>query len=136
MKYTGYQIFVMIELARIAGVIENGIEYDTTWDLGDALCKEFQGSEFDDDKEPEYECMEKFLSSYNQKEFEAFLLTCEKVEKNETDEYVEEQLGKGIYNLKLNNVDYWIDGKLYTITDDGKLILNIGNGKTKILTTW
>lgn len=136
MRYTGYQIFVMIELARIAGVIENGIEYDTTWNLGEKLFSEFQGSEFDDDKEPEYECMEKFLSAYNQKEFEAFLLTCEKVEEDETDEYVEEQLGKGIYVLKFNDVYYWIDGKLYTITNDGKLILNIGNGKTKTLTTW
>ena len=64
------------------------------------------------------------------------MLTCEKVDKNTSYKYVDEQLGKGFYNLRLNNEYYWVDGRFYTITNDDKLILNIGNGKTKIISEW
>lgn len=138
MKATGYQIFIMVELARIAGLIEKELEYDTTWETAEKLYSEFQNSEYDDSNEPEYECIEKFLSDYKSvnEQLNAFLSICEKVDKNVSDEYVNKQLGKGIYNLKINNVEYWVDGYFYTITDNGKLILNIGNGKTKILSEW
>lgn len=138
MKATGYQIFIMVELARIAGLIEKELEYDTTWETAEKLYSEFQNSEYDDSNEPEYECIEKFLSdckSVNE-QLNAFLTICEKVDKNVSDEYVTKQLGKGIYNLKINNVEYWVDGNFYTITNENKLILSIGNGKTKILSEW
>lgn len=58
---SGYQIFLMIELARIAGIIDVQAEYDTTWEQGEALHKEFWGSEFNNPNVPEYEAIEAFL---------------------------------------------------------------------------
>jgi hypothetical protein len=60
---TGYQIFTMIELARIANIIPIDLEYDTTWEQGTALHNEFWASEFNNPKEPEYECIEAFLAN-------------------------------------------------------------------------
>ena len=57
----GYNIFLMIELARLTRVIRDGLEYDTVWEQGESLYKDFKESEFNKDTEPEYECMEKFL---------------------------------------------------------------------------
>lgn len=57
----GYSIFLMIELARLARVIRDGLEYDTVWEQGESLYEDFKESEFNKDTEPEYECMEKFL---------------------------------------------------------------------------
>lgn len=133
---TGYHIFVMIELARIAGLIEKELEYDTTWEMAEKLYSEFQGGKFDIDTEPEIECIEAFLKNYNEEAFVKFLSTCEKVDKNCSDEYVSEQFGKGFYNLRLNNVEYWVDGKYYALADDGTLSLTIGDGITKRLTNW
>ena len=59
----GYGIYLMIELAKIYGVIEKELEYDLTWEQGQGLHQEFVGSEFDDSHEPEYECMVAFLKS-------------------------------------------------------------------------
>lgn len=58
---SGYQIFLMIELARIAGIIDVQAEYDVTWEQGEALCKEFENSEFNNSNVPEYEAIETFL---------------------------------------------------------------------------
>lgn len=138
MNVTGYQIFLMVELARIAGVIDRELEYDTTWAMGQMLYSEFENSDFDDSNQPEYECIEKFLLDYKSvnEQLERFLSICEKVDKNVSDEYVTKQLGKGIYNLNINDVYYWVDGNFYTITNDNKLILNIGNGLKKVLSYW
>jgi len=136
MEYTGYQVFLMIEHAKLAGIIENNIEYDTTWNLGESLYNEFKNSVFDDANQPEIECIEKFLSNYNKEQFEKFISTCEEVEKYTTQEYAEKQLAKGLCVLKLNNIRYWVEAHLFTITNDGLIKLNIGNGKTQILTDW
>ena len=133
---SGYQIFLMVELARIAGIIEKDLEYDTTWETACRLYSEFLGGKYDIDTEPEYECIEEFLKNYNEEAFVKFLSTCEKVDKNCSDEYVSEQLGKGIYDLRLNNVEYWVDGKYYTLADDGTLLLTIADGITKRITNW
>lgn len=61
MKATGYQIFLMIELAKVHNVLDSEREYDTQWEHGNSLIKEFNDSEFNNPEEPEYECMEKFL---------------------------------------------------------------------------
>ena len=133
---SGYQIFLMVELARIAGIIEKDLEYDTTWETACRLYSEFLGGKYDIDTEPEYEFIEEFLKNYNEEAFVKFLSTCEKVDKNCSDEYVSEQLGKGIYDLRLNNVEYWVDGKYYTLADDGTLLLTIADGITKRITNW
>lgn len=59
----GYGIFLMIELARIAGIIPKDLEYDLTWERGEELHMEFETSKFNDSYKPEYECMEEFLKT-------------------------------------------------------------------------
>ena len=60
---SGYQIFLMIELARIAGIIDVQSEYDATWEQGEALYKEFENSEFNNPNVPEYEAIKAFLEN-------------------------------------------------------------------------
>lgn len=57
----GYQIFLMIELARIANIIRVDLEYDETWKQGIELNNEFESSTFNDTYKPRYECIEAFL---------------------------------------------------------------------------
>jgi hypothetical protein len=59
----GYNIFLMIELARCKNLIPIDLEYDTVWAMGSQLYSEFQGSKFDLDTEPEYECILNFLEN-------------------------------------------------------------------------
>lgn len=59
----GYGIFLMIELARLAGIIPQELEYDITWEMGNNLYDEFKASSFDDSFEPEYECIQNFLNT-------------------------------------------------------------------------
>ena len=56
-----YSIFLMIELARISGIIKKDMEYDLVWDKGMRLYKRFELSEFNDGCKPEYECILAFL---------------------------------------------------------------------------
>jgi len=60
-QHDGYPIFVMIELARIWELIDPDLEYDSTWDEGIRLYKEFFDSSYNDELKPEYDCMEDFL---------------------------------------------------------------------------
>ena len=136
MNATGYQIFLMVELARLVGLIEQQLEYDTSWEMGEKLYSEFEKSKYNDSFEPEYECIENFLNNYGNEQFEAFLTICEKVGDNPSEKYTKIQSSKGLFSLKLNGVNYWVDGNFFTITEDEKLILNIGDGKTKIFTEW
>jgi len=64
MRTIGYQIYLMVELAKLNGVIENGIEYDTQWEKAEELFKKFNESKFNDEYQPEIECMEAFLKDY------------------------------------------------------------------------
>jgi hypothetical protein len=59
----GYEIFLMIELARCVGLIDKKLEYDLTWNKGCELYQEFETSEFNDTHKPEYDCMVNFLKS-------------------------------------------------------------------------
>ncbi len=59
----GYQVFLMVELARIANIIPKELEYDTTWERAEILWFEFFYSPFNKSTEPEYECIEAFLKS-------------------------------------------------------------------------
>jgi hypothetical protein len=59
----GYQIFLLIQLAQLIGIIPQELEYDLIWDKGTILYDEFQSSSFNDICEPEYECIYKFLES-------------------------------------------------------------------------
>lgn len=63
---TAYPVFLLIELARIANVIDSELEYDETWRIGCDLFDKFSNSEFNKPNEPQYECIEKFISEYKQ----------------------------------------------------------------------
>lgn len=62
----GYRVFLMIELARIQGIIPKDLEYDTTWERGENLIKQFAYSKFNRVDEPEYECIEAFLEDLHE----------------------------------------------------------------------
>jgi hypothetical protein len=59
----GYGIFLMIELARLAGLIDPNLEYDLTWVMGQNLYTDYSASKFNDTYEPEYERMTKYLKN-------------------------------------------------------------------------
>ncbi len=62
----GYNIYLMIELAKCHGLIVHELEYDTAWAEGQTLYSKFKKSEFDVDTESEYDCIEKFLIKENE----------------------------------------------------------------------
>jgi len=57
----GYNIFLMIELARAYNIIDPKLEYDTTWEIGEKLYSQFEASTHNDENLGEYECIENFL---------------------------------------------------------------------------
>jgi hypothetical protein len=59
----GYGIFLMIELARLIGLIDQNLEYDLTWEMGENLYKDYSVSKFNDTYAPEYECIRKYLKN-------------------------------------------------------------------------
>ena len=58
-----YGIFLTIELARCMGIIDPKLEYDLTWETGEGLYYQYEGSEFDNNDESEYDCIHKFLQN-------------------------------------------------------------------------
>lgn len=62
MELNPYSIFLMIELARVIGVIDPELEYDLTWESGTKLYEEFNLTPFSNFDEPEYECIVEFLN--------------------------------------------------------------------------
>lgn len=63
MEQNAYPIFLMIELARVLGVIDTKLEYDLIWDRGTELYNEFSGHQFDDENESLYDCIILFLNN-------------------------------------------------------------------------
>jgi hypothetical protein len=63
MTPTGYQIYLMLELAKVHNIIDEDESYDLAWDDATNLYKGFQKSSFDIDTEPEYECIEKYIKT-------------------------------------------------------------------------
>lgn len=61
-----YNIFLMVELARVNKLIDPDLEYDKTWCEGINLYNEFEKSEFNTDNGL-YECIEEFISDYIEK---------------------------------------------------------------------
>lgn len=57
----GYNIYLMIELAKCHGLIVHELEYDTAWAEGQVLYSKFEKSEFNVDTESEYDCINSFL---------------------------------------------------------------------------
>lgn len=64
----GYNIFVLIELAKSLGIFSNETEYDVIWEQGSKLYDEFKLSSFDNDSKSEYDCMTDFLILNESKE--------------------------------------------------------------------
>ena len=58
----GYEIYLMIELAKCHGLITHELEYDLAWNEGCGLYVEFTKSEFNVDENSEYDCIENFLN--------------------------------------------------------------------------
>lgn len=61
-----YNIFLMVELARVNKLIDPDLEYDKTWCEGINLYNDFEKSEFNTDNGL-YECIEEFISDYIEK---------------------------------------------------------------------
>lgn len=59
----GYNIFLMVELARGLNVIDRKLEYDLTWKKAQDLYIDFEGSDYNDSDKGEYECIEDFLEN-------------------------------------------------------------------------
>lgn len=62
MQITGYSIFLMVELAREAGIIDRAKDVGLTWNEGIELAEEYNKSEFSNSGGVE-ESIEKFLDS-------------------------------------------------------------------------
>lgn len=95
---TGYQIFTMIELAKLANIIPIDLEYDTTWERGEALHKEFWASEFNNLNEPEIECIEAFLEE-KFKTLDVELISTNKQAKYDQASKTLEKMGYQVDNL-------------------------------------
>lgn len=86
----GYSIFLMLELARLHGVISNDLEYDLMWDEAKKLFTAFEASKFDNSDKSLYDCITEFLSEKKEK-FDVYVvfgsvgvkLYSEKFEENE-----------------------------------------------------
>lgn len=57
----GYGIFLMVELARLNGIIDAELEYDLTWEHGTCLYSEFEASKFNTDNIPLYDAIINYL---------------------------------------------------------------------------
>ena len=66
---TGYQIYLMLELAKLHNIIDEDESYDLAWDDATNLYKGFQKSSFDIDTEPEYECIEKYIKTKHERDW-------------------------------------------------------------------
>lgn len=58
----GYNIYLIISLAQVKGVLKTDVEYDLTWETGEAMYGEFINSKFNVDTKGEYECIIDFLN--------------------------------------------------------------------------
>jgi len=133
----GYQIYLMVELAKLNGVIEKEIEYDTQWEEAEELFKNFYESKFNNPNQPEIECIEAFLKDYIEYAFTDFLRSeCVVYYENTYDSnFVEKMLETYIY-CKINNMAYWIPSKNIYFPNEPKTMLIKFNGYTKTLHNW
>ncbi|MFA5790607.1 MAG: hypothetical protein WC976_06075 [Caldisericia bacterium] len=60
---SGYGTFLMVELARVIGIIPKKLEYDLTWEKGKKLLAEFLKSKYNKPGKSLYECIEEFLNN-------------------------------------------------------------------------
>jgi len=58
-----YSIYLMIELAKVHGVIPKELEYDLTYKQGEELYEAYEKSGFNDEEETEYQCIEDYLKA-------------------------------------------------------------------------
>lgn len=59
----GYNIFLVVELGKLRGVINSNLEYDLLWEEATKLYEEFEKSTFNDENRSEYDCIDAFLDS-------------------------------------------------------------------------
>ena len=57
-----YSIYLMIELAKVHGIIPKELEYDLTYKKGEELYEAYEKSVFNVDTDSEYNCIEAFLT--------------------------------------------------------------------------
>lgn len=63
----GYNIFLMVEFARLHGIIDPQLEYDLTWEQGQKLYAEFEQSAFNVPSLDLGECFMQFIQSKESK---------------------------------------------------------------------
>lgn len=61
----GYSIYLMVSLAKINGIMDKELEYDTAWAKGGLLLMDFEASKFNVDTKSEYDCIVEFLNDLN-----------------------------------------------------------------------
>jgi hypothetical protein len=74
-----YNIFLMIELAKVNSIISPDLEYDLQWARGQSLYVEFKNSSYNLFDAPEYDCINNFL----QNEIDGFELKVFELSKEE-----------------------------------------------------
>ena len=58
-----YSIYLMIELAKVHGIIPKELEYELTYKQGEELYEAYEKSVFNVDTDSEYNCIEAFLTN-------------------------------------------------------------------------
>ena len=96
-----YLTFLMIELARVNGLIKKDLEYDLTWEAGEDYIAEFGKSKFNFDTKGVYECFEDFLKDKKTKIMKdstgkeiKYGMTVDAPEPNDSDNYNYEFTGE------------------------------------------
>lgn len=100
---SGYEIYLMIELAKCHRFITHELEYDIAWESGKQLYAEFTKSEFNVDSKSEYDCIEDFL---NKKEEDVKYYANHRSKKDEVDLNIRALQASFDGDIKLSNATW------------------------------
>jgi hypothetical protein len=98
----GYNIYLMIELAKCKEMMPNNLEYDLAWSRGIELHNEFSQSKYNDEFKPEYECILEFLSNKSNKGISTATLKSQLLEL--TKHVYKHSFGGSCYKEKLDRI--------------------------------
>ena len=133
MKYTSYEQFLMAELALVYGIIDSDKPYDIIWGEAKELIDEFQDSNFNDEDQPQYQCIEKFLQ--NKKDVNNDSLNVLSFVNSTVDEKeAEDQRKKDERNRKIKILMPYVEkyGKYLVEFNNSYLAIHAGNRYGKI----
>ena len=64
---SAYSIFLMVEAARLHGLIDKDLEYDRTWEVAEGMYREFKASAFNNLALSEMDCIQAWVGAERQK---------------------------------------------------------------------